>query len=80
MLKTIYTDLTSIGDKIDERGKPLKLTVGKFRQWDVYHSNEMTGADDYNIYEELTTLGVAGDVLMVSVNEGETPQVKHIAV
>ena len=75
----IYAYLSQIGDITDRMGKRTKLTIPalpivRAGNFGGYHANEIT-ANTHNLFEEVPSLGIAGDVVMAltSADELVTP-------
>lgn len=80
----LYIYLTSIGSIVDKMGKrtflePPPLPVTVVQQLGGYHAAEVN-VDTHNVFEEVPSLGIAGDMLMAAATAAEGPaRNSHIA-
>lgn len=73
----LYIYLSSIGSIVDKMGKrtfldPPPLPVSVAGGFGGYHSNEVT-VDTHNVFEEIPSLGIAGDMLMAAAQPADEP-------
>lgn len=75
--------LNEIGPYKDKMGKETQLSIpdlptSRAQEFGGYHASNIT-ADNHNLFEEVPSLGVAGDMVMALASEGDEPAVNfHI--
>lgn len=79
----LYAYLASIGSIVDKMGKrtflnPPDLPIATAEGFGGYHSAEVN-EDTHNLFEEIPSLGIAGDLLMAASTTDEPERNFHVA-
>lgn len=74
----LFMYLSEIGAYCDKMGKETRLEIPplpttRVQGFGGYHAAEIT-TDTYNLFEEVPSLGIAGDMLMAVASQGVEPQ------